>query len=203
MQPMTLSAFARHMDWPQSYVSKLKKAGRLVLDDNGQVLPAPSIARIKATSDPSKKGVAQRHAQARAAKAQAAHGHPLKSEHEPADADSDNEADDSAIPGNANYQNARAMRELWNARRARLEYLESARELIPLVEHNAAFSQLGAACRRALESLCSTLPPMLAGVSEDQARERLRDEVQAALASLSAQAEELARAIKTGPSSAP
>lgn len=46
----TQTQFARAQDWPKSYVTRLKQAGRLVLDDDGLVVFDASLARIKATS---------------------------------------------------------------------------------------------------------------------------------------------------------
>lgn len=46
---LTLAAFARHLKVAKSYVTKLKKADRLVLDDTGHVLVAESIKRIADT----------------------------------------------------------------------------------------------------------------------------------------------------------
>lgn len=62
--------FARRLGYKPSYVTELRKAGRLVMDGD-QVRVAESLARIAATRDPGKEGVAARHAAARAAAVQA------------------------------------------------------------------------------------------------------------------------------------
>lgn len=65
----TRTEFARILGCRPSYVTELGKAGRLVLTANGRrVRVAESIARIEATRDPAKAGVAARHAAARAAR---------------------------------------------------------------------------------------------------------------------------------------
>lgn len=60
--------FARRCGWKASYVTELKNAGRLVLTDDGRrVRVAESLQLIEDTRDPSKAGVAARHAAARGA----------------------------------------------------------------------------------------------------------------------------------------
>ena len=66
MTTETQTAFADRHGWSRSYVTQLKQDGRLVLDGSGRVDVEASEARIKATEDPSKAGVAERHAQGRA-----------------------------------------------------------------------------------------------------------------------------------------
>lgn len=48
--------FARVIGASRSYVTQLKKAGRLVLTERGLVLVKESIAKIKESADPSKDG---------------------------------------------------------------------------------------------------------------------------------------------------
>lgn len=61
----TQKEFAERIGRDQSWVTRLKQAGRLVMD--GRLVDAEaSIARIAATDDLSKAGVAERHAAARA-----------------------------------------------------------------------------------------------------------------------------------------
>jgi hypothetical protein len=59
---VTLSAFARILDRKPSYVTELKGAGRLVLDESGKVDVDASLALIRETADPAKDGVRARHA---------------------------------------------------------------------------------------------------------------------------------------------
>lgn len=67
----SLSEFATILGVKPSYVTALKKDGRLVLTDDGKrVRVAESRERIEATKDPAKHGVASRHAAARAQAAQ-------------------------------------------------------------------------------------------------------------------------------------
>lgn len=53
---VTQAEFARLMKASRSYITQLKKAGRLVLTDGGMVLVDESKARIKESADPAKDG---------------------------------------------------------------------------------------------------------------------------------------------------
>lgn len=66
MTTETQAAFAARNGWAKSYVTQLKQDGRLVMAMDGSVDVEASLARIAATEDPSKAGVAARHAKARA-----------------------------------------------------------------------------------------------------------------------------------------
>lgn len=62
---VTLKQFAQLLDVSPGYVTELKQAGRLVLNDKGRVLVDASRASIAATADPAKDGVRARHAATR------------------------------------------------------------------------------------------------------------------------------------------
>lgn len=62
---VTLKQFAQLLDVSPGYVTELKQAGRLVLNDKGRVLADASRASIAATADPAKDGVRARHAATR------------------------------------------------------------------------------------------------------------------------------------------
>ena len=67
-ETMRFREFAAHLGCKPSYVTELRKAGRLVLTRDGRrVVVAESIALIEATRDPARAGVARRHAAKRAA----------------------------------------------------------------------------------------------------------------------------------------
>ncbi len=60
---VTQAEFARMQGWQRSYVTALKKEGRLVMTESGKrVRVAESLARIKETSDPNRSDVGERHA---------------------------------------------------------------------------------------------------------------------------------------------
>lgn len=67
-ETMAFREFADHLRCKPGYVTELRKAGRLVLTDDGKrVRVAESAALIADTRDPAKAGVAARHAATRAA----------------------------------------------------------------------------------------------------------------------------------------
>lgn len=163
------SAFAKAMGWRPSYVTSLRHAGRLVLTaDNLQVMVPESLQRIADTRDPSKAGVADRHAAARAAR--------------DADHDADMPADDDAIhapqgrpaagqggdDGNR-YQRARAAKEQYLAMQAKLDYEERIGKLVDAQQVRAIAADMGATVRRRLESL----PTVLAAMVDERDRDRI------------------------------
>lgn len=60
--------FARRQGWNRSRVSQLAKDGRLVVDDDGNVFVAESLARISSSRDLSKLSTTERHAAKRQAR---------------------------------------------------------------------------------------------------------------------------------------
>lgn len=162
------SAFAKAMGWKPSYVTSLRHAGRLVLtDDNLQVRVPESLQRIADTRDPSKAGVADRHAAGRAARE--------------AEQDGDMHGDDDALhapqaraagqggeDGNR-YQRARAAKEQYLAMQAKLDYEERIGKLVDAQQVRAIAADMGATVRRRLESL----PTVLAAMVDERDRDRI------------------------------
>lgn len=66
-ETMTQTEFAAHLGRAKSYVTALKQAGRLVFADDGRIDVAASLARIEATGNPARQGVADYHARQRQA----------------------------------------------------------------------------------------------------------------------------------------
>lgn len=175
--PATLSvpAFAEHIGCKRHYGYELKKDGRLVMAPDGkQVLVAESIARIAATRDPSKQGVAERHAQARGAAA--ATGHQVDED------DSADTADAADLPATAgglyNFQDSKAKREHYAAEREHDQYLKDAGELSERKQVMAVFADAGTTLRSKLEAWQATLPPQLAGRDEAAIRITLADQTE-------------------------
>jgi len=146
------SEFARLLGVAPSYVTKLAKAGRLVLCEDGRVDVEASLARIEATRDPARQDVARRHAAARAAKAAV-----------PPPRDADPEPD--AAP--ASYAEARALKERYAALTAKLEYERLAGRLVAIEDVRAAGAEAGAVIRAALEALPDQLAPLLAAERDE------------------------------------
>lgn len=168
---LTQKAFAEHIGCRPSYVTKLKKDGRLVIGDDGLVRVAESIARIEATRDPAKRAVAERHATERGAALQA-----------PAGEGTDKATEDPAVLANPDYQAARAKREHFAAEREEMRYRQEAGELLVAVEVEGEVASILTELRTRLEALPDTLGPQLAPITdEQQVRTRLAEEIEMAL----------------------
>jgi hypothetical protein len=161
------AAFARLNGWDRAYVTRLAADGRLVEAPGGGVLARESLERIRATADPAKAAVAQRHAQAREQKAQGGEGA------------------GSADRVGSSYQAARAVKERYQALQAKLEYEKAAALLVDADAVRRAARDFGTLLRRSLESLPEQNAPQLAAES-DPARVHalLADAVEIVLADL-------------------
>jgi hypothetical protein len=145
--------------------------------DGKQVLIAESLARDQATKDPSKPGVADRHAAARAGQGAA----PEAAATTPADPPEDNPERYSEY----NFQDAKAKREYWAAEREHAQFQKEAGQLMEHTEVVAAFAQAGTDLRQKLERWHSILPPQLAGRDEATIRSALQEQTERILADLS------------------
>ena len=170
---LTPREFAERLGYKPHYGNQLAKDGRLVFAPDGKrVLVQESIARFHATKDPSKQGVADRHAAGRAAGADQA---------EPPQDDEDDAGGDAPM---YDFHNAKAKREHWAAEREHAAFRKDAGELIELTTHIAAMADVGATVRAKLEAWASTLPPQLAGRDEAAVRATLVDQVELLLRDL-------------------
>lgn len=156
-----------------SYINELEKNGRAVRAPDGKLwLKAESLAAYRAGRDPSKQGVADRHAAARAASEPPQH---------PDDAGSQNE------PGTGsyyNFQDSKAKREYYAAEREQDAFRKEAGQLMDRGAVIAAFAQAGTTLRARLETWQTTLPPQLAGRDEAAIRAVLADQVERMLLDL-------------------
>lgn len=185
---LTIPDFAAHIGCKRNYGYQLRNEGRLVMAADGKhVLVAESIARIAETRDPSKAGVAARHAAARGSVAQT--GHEKNQQNKPsAPANSAQAATETIappVPGAEDtpaalydFQNAKAKREHWAAEREHAQYLKEAGDLMERTAVVAAFADAGAAMRASLEAWQATLPPQLVGLDESAIRITLADQVE-------------------------
>ncbi len=173
---LTPREFAERLGYKPHYGNQLAKDGRLVFAPDGKrVLVQESIARFHATKDPSKQGVADRHAAGRAAAA------PARAE-PPQDADEDDAGGDAPM---YDFQNAKAKREHWAAEREHAAFRKEAGELMERGDVVAAFADAGATLRGRLEAWASVLPPQLAGRDEAAIRATIADQVEQLLRDLS------------------
>lgn len=165
--------FAGIVGCKPSYVTELRKAGRLFLtDDRKRVRVAESLALIAETRDPSRAGVAARHAAARAAKAKAAP--------EPAGAGDDGplSADDGddlpilpADPVEASHARRKAKaiadKAEADARKALRDEQVELGQLLPAEEVEHAIRGAVVTFRGAMENLPDTLAPQLSAISDE------------------------------------
>lgn len=187
-RPETLSVpeFSEYIGCKRTYAYQLKKEGRLVLTDDGKMVRvAESIARIAETRDPSKLGVANRHAQTRGAQAMTGHT-AQQTEAGNVDAEQDAETEIEAKPGSRAYdfQTAKAKREHWAAEREHAAWRKEAGELMEKGDVVSAFADAGATLRGRLEAWTATLPPQLVGRDESAIRATLTDQVERLLLDL-------------------
>lgn len=182
-EALTPAAFAARYGCTQPHVTGLRKAGRLVMDEDGKrILYAESVARIESTRDPAKLAVAQRHAEARGAGLDGAR--PPAAGEDPPPAAEDH-----------NYQNARAKREYYAALQEELNYRRAAGELVELAQVVAAGADIITVLRNALESAPDTLAPRLAPIAdEQQIRAVLAEEVELILGAAAERLAEMGRA---------
>ncbi len=172
-QPAVLGfrEFARRQNWKPGYVTELRKAGRLVLTDDGSgVRVAESLALIEETRDPARAGVAARHAAQRAVVATAA-GQAADSD------DSADLGDDVPASGPAGGHQLRRAKALadkaeTDAKAAERDYQLSMGELLRADDVVAALRGGFATLRGALENLGNKYAPELAATG-DEARIRV------------------------------
>ena len=182
---LTLSAFAKHLGCRPSYVTKLKQAGRLVMDDAGRVRVAESQALIEATRDPAKRPVSDRHAQAR--------GDALDGGAGQVATDAQDEPDPAAVI-NPDYQAARAKREHYAALQAEADYRAKIRELLDAGQVRAVLSDILTQLRTQLEVIAPSHAPALAAMSsEADIKALLESEIESALRAAADRLQKLGR----------
>jgi hypothetical protein len=168
----SLREFAGYVPCKPSYVTELKRTGRLVLDGK-RVRVAESLQRIQDTSDPAKQAVAARHAAARAATA-------------PPPQDGGEGADDGSAPDQApqssEFQRSRAEREKWAAKTAQLEYERNIGKLLDANDVEASAADAATVLRTSLESIPAELAPLLAPLTDEtRVRTMLTERIEYAL----------------------
>lgn len=177
-----------------SYINELEKSGRAVRAPDGKLwLKAESLAAYRAGKDPSKQGVADRHAAARAAAPPPPHQpHDAGSQDEPTPRSQPTDRD-AAI--GSSYQQARAVKEKFFALEAKRAYevaigtLRDAREVEGLVA--TAMVEI----RQRLENLATSIAPIVAAQADEAAvRATLREAFEHTLKSASHHFDQLKKA---------
>jgi hypothetical protein len=173
----SFSEFARLAGFRPSYVTQLKRDGRLILTGDGKaVRVVESMARIKATADPARVDVAARHAAAREPAQSGAAALP------PAAGNPDADRIGST------YQAARAVGERYRAMAAKRDYEISIGKLLDADAVRSAVADATVALRTRLESLPTMLGPLVAAeADESRCTALLADSIGHALDELSRQ----------------
>ncbi|MCW0398756.1 hypothetical protein NB688_000570 [Xanthomonas sacchari] len=179
---VTGKELAAYIGCKPSYVVELKRNGRLVLAPDGKgYLKSASLALYEETRDPSRAGVAERHAAARGAQLVNVRG----------DGDADPVEDDE---GDAEPKSSDAKRKAkaladkaeTDAHMAQIELSEKLGELLPRDEVERAVGEAATGLRIALERIPDTLAPQLAAITDEaKVRQLLWDELTHALEELS------------------
>lgn len=180
---ITVREFAVREGYKPNYGHELAKAGRLVMAPDGKnCLARASHERFNASKDPSKQGVADRHASARAA----------ASDDDGADDDREGarpyrppQGPAEAAVGNS-YQQARAVKEKFLALEAKRAYEVAIGQLRESREVEGLAATAMTELRIRLENLATTMAPMLINQpDESRVRAMLQDQFAHALESAS------------------
>lgn len=173
---LTLAHFCDHINVKRSYGHQLKKEGRLVLADDGKsVLVTASIAKIAETKDPSKAGVAARHAAAREQKQTLALVQPVQTAIKtialpvPAQDRSPHEdpEDDQPPTRGYDYQGSKAKKEHFAALEAEASYRQKIKDLLEANEVRSVLAEVITVLRTAIEGLPYRLSPVLAATDDE------------------------------------
>lgn len=170
------SKFAEIIGVDRSYVTKLKKQDRLVIDDDGLIDVDASIQRIKDTADPNRGDVVTRWKKERGDQAPVVSPE-ISPELSP-------ELQDDGAPEDHSYQRARAKKEHFLAERARIDYLREIGELVPILDMRQAVADVVTTFRQTLEQLPYRTGPELVGKDLDAIRATLKQDIYAALAGM-------------------
>lgn len=176
MTTVTQTAFADQLGVAKSYVTQLKKMGRLVMVD-GRVDVEASLALLKQTQDPAKPSRLDLPKEAAVASAEVAEPTP-----------------EAQSPEAMNYQQSRALKERYQALAARRDYEQACAHLLVAADVAAIISRVGVTLRTRFEAFPDLLAPQLADLrDEQQIRSLLADHVAILLEDVSAQFARLAR----------
>lgn len=165
-----------------TYINELEKTGRAIRAPDGKHwLKAESLAAYKAAKDPSKQGVADRHAAARAASAP-----PKPAPAERHDAPEADLPTHNASQSGSAYQNARAVKEKFLALEAKRAYEVAIGTLRDAREVEGIVATAMVEVRQRLENLAHSIAPIVAAQTDEASvRATLRDAFDHALKSAS------------------
>jgi hypothetical protein len=182
----TLGEFARLMRVKPSYITELKKAARLVLNQQGRVLVRESLALIESTSSPAHDGTAARHADARSSEG-SGEGGP-----DPGAGDDDLPVDNS--PHSLRRAKALADKAEIDARKAMRDEQVELGSLLRADDVRAALSETISLLRRGLEGMPDVLAPVIAATTDEgRVRVLMAEEVERRLSDVARRFQALAK----------
>jgi len=182
MGSVNQAEFAALMGWSGAYVTKLKQAGRLVIVD-GRVDVEASKVRIADTRDPNRDDVVSRNAASRTAGEQPVQAAP------PSKLSGDADIDEEGI---VDFQTARALKENYLARQAKIDYEERTGKLVDAERLAQAQFELARQVRDSMLAIPPRLQDILASVSDPlEVGRLLTAEIRQALESAAKQAGDL------------
>lgn len=167
MTTVTQAEFARMEGKARSYITALKKSGRLVMAGDLVDVEA-SRARIVGSADPNRDDVAQRWAEQRT----------------PASTVNPENAENSKDKIGNSYQAARAVKEKFAAMTAKMEYERAIGKLVEKADAAAAIEDVTSVIRQSLENMPHRTAPELVGKDLDAIRATLKQEIHNALADM-------------------
>jgi hypothetical protein len=166
---MNQTEFAAHIGVVKSYVTELKKNGRLVFTKDGKVDVEASVLRIAETADLGRTDVKDRHAEARGTDVTApATGRKTKAKD----------------PNEITHASAKANKEHWLGLQAKLDYEKSLGKLVVKEDVMHAVSDLVTTFRQELENIPHRIAADLVGRDVDGIRSTLKQEMHGALQNL-------------------
>lgn len=191
---MSIGQFNKHMGYKGRYAYELANAGRLVMAEDGRhVLVAESIRRIEETRDPSRQGVADRHAQARG---YAVGGTDLVSHDEIEKSEESGSSAGGVSADSYKFQDAKAKKEHYAALREEAAWRKEVGELMEAAEAVGAFADAAAKVAGVLDALPATVGPMLAGQPQEEVLRILGEQMDIARAEMAAALNKLAADIE-------
>lgn len=171
---LTQTGFAALLGLTKGRVSQLKAAGRLVMTDTGMVDVAASQALILATRDPNRDDVVQRHAVAREGVTALADSPPQRIT---SPASEDFEAGDIV-----DFQTARAIKENYLAKQAKIDYEERIGKLVDAESVSLKHYEMARQVRDSIMSIPARIGEQIAAESNPAVVTRmLEDEIRQAL----------------------
>jgi hypothetical protein len=168
MTTLNQSQFAKHIGVTKGYITQLKQAGRLVMTQNDLVDVEASQLRIKETEDANRDDVAKRHAENRGQPLRVA---PVSDYSAPTGTNTPSNQDKAGM----SLQAARAVKENYQARMAKIEYEKAIGALINADEAKIWAADIGATFSSGLESLSGRLASELAMKEASVIRARLTE----------------------------